>query len=328
MKIGLTYDLRSEYLARGFSEEETAEFDREDTIDAIDNAIRNCGHQTDRIGSIQALIKRINNNDRWDLVFNVCEGLHGKARESQVPALLDACQIPYTFSNPLVLALSLDKFMCKSYLRQFEIPTPEYLLLEDESQLKDISLPYPLFVKPVSEGTGKGVDPESKVDNIDQLTTQFRKLKAKFNQPVLVEEFLPGREFTVGITGNGIKAKILGTMEIIIRNKSNNTIYSYESKENCETEVLYRPARDKTAKKAEEIALKAYMAIGCLDAGRIDIRQNVQGNPEFMEINPIPGLHPLHSDLPMIATQENVSYQHLIETILASATERYPHLKK
>ncbi len=328
MKIGLTYDLRSEYLRLGYGEEETAEFDREDTIDALDRTIRALGYNAKRIGTVRQLISQLAAGRRWDLVFNICEGLHGQARESQVPAILDAYKIPYTFSDPLVLAIALDKFACKSYLQKFGVPTPIFALLQKENDLKKIRLEYPLFLKPVAEGTGKGVYANSKVENEAQLRTQFKFLKETFRQPVLAEEYLPGREFTVAIIGNGTQASVLGTMEIIMKNSRHNDIYSYETKENCETEVFYQPGRDELAKQSGKVALQAYRALNCKDVGRVDIRTNRFGKPEFIEINPIPGLHPQHSDLPMIATQEGVSYQELLKRIISSAIDRYEHLKK
>ncbi|HPR16829.1 MAG TPA: ATP-grasp domain-containing protein [Candidatus Cloacimonadota bacterium] len=328
MKIGLTYDLRADYLALGYGEEETAEFDRDDTITALEDTIRSLGYQTERIGSVKNLVKMLAAGNTWDLVFNICEGLSGQARESQVPAILDAYRIPYTFSDPLVLALALDKYACKSYLQKFGIPTPDYALLQNENQIKNLKLDYPLFLKPVAEGTGKGVYANSKVENEAELKAQFNFLFDQFKQPVLVEEYLPGREFTVAIVGTGEKAEVLGTMEIIVKDSRHNAIYSYETKENCETEVLYQPGRDALAKQAEKVALNAYRVLGCKDVGRVDIRTNVFGEPEFMEINPIPGMHPQHSDLPMIATQEGVSYRELLFRIMTSVLGRYKHLKR
>src|SRR5687768_9851913 len=133
MKIGLTYDLRQEYLAAGYSEIETAEFDRPDTIDGIDNALRELGHETDRIGHVRQLVERLASGDRWDLVFNICEGMYGRGREAQVPALLDAYDIPYTFSDPLVMALSLDKGLTKTVVRSAGIATPDFAVVSESS---------------------------------------------------------------------------------------------------------------------------------------------------------------------------------------------------
>ncbi|KQC03073.1 MAG: D-alanine--D-alanine ligase [Candidatus Cloacimonas sp. SDB] len=326
MKIGLTYDLRSEYLAQGYGEEETAEFDRNDTIDALEDAIRSLGYQTFRIGSIKNLIHELDVGNSWDLVFNICEGFQGTARESQVPALLDAFGIPYTFSDPLVLALTLDKYACKSYLTKFGIIKQDFVLLQKEEQIGKHKFTYPLFVKPVAEGTGKGIWADSKIDNEAELLKQFRILAEKFKQPVLVEEFLSGREFTIAVIGNGENARILGSMEIVVKDTQQNGIYGYETKEKCETEIIYKTANDNLVNEAEKLALQAYKALNCRDVGRIDIRASSSGTPEFIEINPIPGLHPFHSDLPMIATRQGISYPELINQIIQATISRYHKL--
>ena len=163
MKIGITYDLRKDYLVAGFGEEETAEFDSEETIAAIDRALQDLGYRTDRIGNIKSLTRRLAAGDSWDLVFNIAEGLRGFGREAQVPALLEAHEIQYTFSDPLVLSLTLHKGMAKRVVRDLTVPTPDFFLVENESDLAFIDLPFPLFAKPVAEGTGKGVDSASKI---------------------------------------------------------------------------------------------------------------------------------------------------------------------
>ncbi len=165
IKIGFTYDLRSAYLAMGYSELETAEFDRESTIDAIESTLNHLGYETDRIGHIKQLVERLQNGDRWDLVFNICEGMYGIAREAQVPALLEAYNIPCVFSSPLVMALTLDKGMTKRVIRDAGIATPEFFVVTKQDDIRKVDLPFPLFVKPVAEGTGKGISEKSIVQN-------------------------------------------------------------------------------------------------------------------------------------------------------------------
>ena len=155
MRIGLTYDLRSEYLAMGYSEEATAEFDREETVDGIESALQRLGHATERIGHIRRLVERLAEGRRWDLVFNIAEGLNGIGREAQVPALLDAYGIPYTFSDPLVLGVCLHKGLTKLVVRDAGVPTPDFALVERPEDLARVGLPFPVFAKPVAEGTGK-----------------------------------------------------------------------------------------------------------------------------------------------------------------------------
>ena len=150
MKTGITYDLRDDYLAEGYTDEETVEFDRADTIDAIEQTLQDLGYLTDRIGNIKSLVKRLSSGDRWDIVFNIAEGIVGLGREAQVPAILDAYNIPYTFSDPLILSLTLHKGMTKHVIRGLGIPTPDFAVVEGEDDIEKITIPFPLFAKPVA----------------------------------------------------------------------------------------------------------------------------------------------------------------------------------
>jgi D-alanine-D-alanine ligase len=318
--------LRVEYLAAGYSEQETAEFDRPDTIDALETALRGLGHDTDRIGTAKRLIARLARGDRWDLVFNIAEGLYGgAARESQVPAILDVYDIPYTFSDPVVTGVCLHKGLTKLVIRNAGVPTPDFALVERPEDIAGVKLPFPAFAKPVAEGTGKGVGPTSKVRDFDALDRVCRSLLEQFRQPVLVETFLPGREFTVGILGTGREATVLGTLEIMLLGAAEPDAYSYVNKENCEELVEYRLVRadeDDEVRRAEQVGLDAWRALGCRDGGRLDVRSDAAGQPNFIECNPLAGLHPVHSDLPMIATAVGLPYQALIGRIVDSASGR------
>ncbi|MEJ2038180.1 MAG: D-alanine--D-alanine ligase [Desulfosarcinaceae bacterium] len=299
MKIGLTYDLRSEYLAAGFNEEETAEFDRDDTVAAIENALAVLGHETQRIGHAKSLIRQLSAGERWDLVFNIAEGLNGIGREAQVPAILDVYGIAYTFSDPLVMALTLHKGMTKRVLR--------------------------FFIKPVAEGTGKGVTPDSIVRRKTDIGAACRNMLVRFKQPVLVERYLPGREFTVGVIGTGAEARVLGTMEIHLNSNAQQGVYSYTNKELCEERVTYCAVgadKDAVVREAEAIVLEAWRVLGCRDAGRADVRCDEYGRPQFMEVNPLAGIHPEHSDLPILCNFLGIPYLKLIENILLSAVKR------
>ncbi len=322
MNIGMTYDLRADYLAAGYGEEETAEFDRPDTIDAIETALQNLGHQTDRIGNVDSLVKRLATGQRWDLVFNIAEGLYGFGREAVVPALLDAYRIPYTFSDPLMMSVTLHKATAKRVVRDMGIATPDFALVRTEEEAAAVNLPYPLFAKPVAEGTGKGVTPVSKIASADQLKDVCCDLLATYNQPVLVETFLPGREFTVGIVGNGSKARSIGVIEVVLLANSEPDVYSYHNKEICEEVVEYRAVDDPEAQEAVRVALEVWHGLDCRDSGRVDLRSDKNGQPNFIEINPIAGLHPEHSDLCIIAGKFDMSYQQLMAEIVSSALER------
>jgi D-alanine-D-alanine ligase len=323
MRIGMTYDLRDDYLAAGYGEEETAEFDRLSTIEAIEGAIRNMGHEPQRIGNLMSLVPQLAAGTRWDLVFNIAEGLYGFGRESQVPALLDAYRIPYVFSGPLVQAITLHKGIAKHIVRDCGLATPAFAVITSIADIAAIALPYPLFAKPVAEGTGKGVTPASKISEPSQLRTTCAALLDTFKQPVLVETFLPGREFTVGIVGNGDEVRSIGIMEVVLLDHSEPDIYSYHNKEFYQELVKYRAVDDLEAQAAEALALKCYRVLGCCDAARVDLRSDATGRPHFIEINPLAGLHPDHSDLCIIATKYGIDYQQLMERIINASIARH-----
>jgi len=330
MLVGLTYDLRDAWLARGYSELETAEFDRADTIDSIEAALVALGYRVDRIGGVHELAARLVDGDRWDLVFNICEGMHGIAREAQVPALLDAWQIPYVFSDTLVCALTMHKGMTKDVVRAVGIATPDYAIVSELADVKNVNLPMPLFAKPVAEGTGKGVSAKSKIHSVQELERVCADLLAEHRgQPVLVERFLPGREFTVGLIGSGARARALATLEIVLLEGADADVYSYRNKEYCEELVQYvlLPA-GKLRREIEKLAVRAWRALGCRDAGRIDVRLDEAGQVNFIEVNPLAGIHPEHSDLPIMATQIGMPYERLIGQIMTSAVARVKTVRR
>jgi D-alanine-D-alanine ligase len=322
MRVGITYDLRDDYLALGFGEEETAEFDRLETIDAIDCMLQELGYTTDRIGHVRTLVARLAGGDRWDLVFNIAEGVQGYGREAQVPALLDAYQIPYTFSDPLALTMTLHKGMAKHVVRSCGILTPDFVVVKSESDISKVDLPFPLFAKPVAEGTGKGVTAASRLSCRQELVPQCTRLLSEYRQPVIVETFLPGREFTVGIVGTGEQARAVGIMEVVLKDHAEQHAYSYLNKERCEEFVEYHAVDGGVAEQAKEVALAAWRVLECRDGGRLDLRADAEGRIHFLEVNPLPGLHPEHSDLPILCTMSGVSYRELIGWIMESAIAR------
>jgi len=322
LTVGLTYDLRSDYLKEGYSEEETAEFDSEITIKSIESTLQALGYKTERIGNVKALLKKLSEGEKWDLVFNIAEGLYGIGREAQVPAILDAFKIPYVFSDPLVLSLTLHKGLTKRVIRDCKIPTADFAIVEKMEDISSVNLPYPLFAKPVAEGTGKGIDNRSKVKNKSELNELCRDLLDRFKQPVLVETYLPGREFTVGVVGTGQDARVVGVMEIVITERAKESIYSYHTKENWRGTVEYPMATGAVEKKCEEVALEAWRCIGCRDGGRVDLKMDANGIPNFIEVNPLAGINPEHSDLPMLAGKKGINFEQLIDIIMKSALKR------
>ena len=321
--IGLTYDLRDDYLALGLGEEETAEFDRLSTIEALEDALRQCGHEPVRIGNVRALVQALARGDRWDAVFNVCEGLSGFGREAQVPALLDVYGIPYTFADPLTACVTLHKGTAKRVLRDAGVPTTDFEIVSSVEEAKAVALPFPLFVKPVAEGTAKGIQPTSRVTDRKALLERAGELLERYRQPVIVEPFLPGREFTTAILGEGGGAEVIGTMEIVLlEGKAESHAYTYLNKEECEERCVFPMADELASARCAEVALAAWRALGCRDAGRVDLREDASGRLMVLEANPLPGMHPAHSDLPMICTAVGLPYAELVRSIVSAALAR------
>ncbi len=323
MLIGMTYDLKDNYLAAGYPAEAVAEFDSLITIDAIDDSLRLLGYETIRIGNIKALVAFLAQGNRCDLVFNIAEGLHGLCREAQIPALLDAYEIPYVFSDSHILALTLHKGMTKAVVREQGVPTPDYYVIHDERELSGVALPYPLFLKPVGGGTGMGISANSIVRDELALSHVAKILLEEFKQPVLVETYLEGREFTVGITGTRENARTTGVMEIVVDLSCEMGVYSYKTKQEYLAFAKYHLVEGEVATECEKVALAVWNALGCRDGGRIDVKMDGQSRVNFLEVNPLAGLNPVDSDLPILCRKAGISYHDLITRIMDSAILRF-----
>jgi D-alanine-D-alanine ligase len=320
MKIGLTYDLRSWYLDRGYSMEDTAEFDKQETVDALDSALVKMGFETEPVGNCFQVIEALSSGKRWDMVFNIAEGLYGDGRESVIPAILDQYKIPYVFSGPVILGISLNKYLTRLIVSAAGVPVSPGIVIREVSDVNRCDLNYPLFIKPVSEGTGKGITEKNLVNNPSELRDMSDYLLKRFDQPALVEEYLPGREFTVGIVGSGDNAVAIGGMEIECKD---NLPYSVEFKENYQEFCRYIPMSSDFTDECKTLALNVWKALGGLDGGRVDVKADRNGRMCFMEVNPLAGLHPVHSDLPILSGMAGIGYQELIEMIVHSAINRY-----
>jgi len=326
MRIGIAYDLKHDFsIDRGRPDDWLEEYDSEGTIQAVQDAIEALGHETVRLGGGRVFLERINTTP-VDIVFNLAEGSRGRNREAHIPALLEMLDIPYTHSDPLTLAVTLDKEIAKRIVLSEGIPTPAFKLIRNQEDAGNIGLPFPLFVKPAYEGSSKGIRSHSRVNNEEALKREIDRLLENYETPVLVETFLPGREFTVGILGNG-SPSVLGIMEVAPSEGSlENFIYSVSVKRECDHRVRYRCPPDLSPsllRRIEEVALGSYKVLGCRDVARIDIRLGDNGSPYFLEANPLPGLAPGYSDLVIIAESTGWSYGQLIETILRHAFGRY-----
>ena len=322
MLIGITYDLKTDYLKMGFSEEEVAEFDTEETIKGIEDAIRFCAYETERIGHVKNLIQKITEGQRWDLVFNICEGVKGAGREAEVPAILDIYNIPYTFSDACIMSVTLNKAFTKHIVMNAGFRTADFQLIHSISDLESVHLPYPLFVKPALEGTGKGIDETSIINNSEDLYASCKSRIDKGYAPLLLETFLSGREFTIGVVGSGDDSRVVGVMEVHY-NKGQNTVYSYNTKAHYEELVKYLVPEEEIIEKCRKMALGIWKLLGCVDAGRIDVRMDKHNELHFIEINPLAGLNYIHSDLPIICRLNGISFEKLINDIIESAKKRY-----
>jgi D-alanine-D-alanine ligase len=323
MRIGLVYDLRDDYRALGFSEEEVAEFDNIDTIDQLAGALEAIGCEVVRVGRGQALAARLVAGERFEIVFTIAEGVKGRSREAQVPALCELFDQPYLFSDPLSSAASLDKAVAKRLVRDAGVPTPSFMVAHRHASELEGWSHFPAFIKPLAEGTGKGCEAASLVHKAEELAAAATRLLDRYRQPVLVETYLPGREFTVGIVGNGSDATVLGVCEILLKEDAEANVYSLHNQELCEDLVIYARADDAEAKLAGTRALAAYHALECRDAARIDFRSDAKCDPYFLEANTLAGLHPHHSDLPILAAQNGVPFVELIGMILDAGLARY-----
>jgi D-alanine-D-alanine ligase len=300
--------------------EDTAEFDKQETVDAIEASLRKMGFETEQVGNCFQLIEALAAGKKWDLVFNIAEGLYGDGRESVVPAILDQYKIPYVFSGPVILGISLNKYLTRLIVSAAGVPVSPGMLISTKDDIKKCNLEYPLFIKPVSEGTGKGINEKSMVKSPAELKEMAEWILVRFDQPALVEEYLPGREFTVGVIGTGDGSIAIGGMEIECKD---NLPYSVEFKENYQEFCKYIPLAKEFSEECKTVALNVWKALGGVDAGRVDVKADRNGRMCFMEVNPLAGLHPIHSDLPILSRMIGIEYQSLMEMIMKSTVKRH-----
>lgn len=330
MRIGITYNLSTEVAAaEGIPSDRADEFDSLETVQDIERGIIAAGHEPVRLGFGLDAIARLK-RQRVDLVFNIAEGLYGRARESQMPAILDMMGIPYTFSDTLALSLALDKTITKQVLMQHGINTPAFWSVDNPVQVETIiqtnALKYPLFVKPSREGSSMGINDNSRVTCDDELRNQVGALLAAYpGSSILIEEFLPGREVTVGVIGNR-EPEVLGVMSFkLLGGAEKYFFYTPEIKHHWEKYIVPECPADLTAdeyQKVRDLAVGVFKALHCRDCARIDMRFDANGEPSFIEINPLAGLSKGKSDIPVMAELMGLSYEDLIGHIIQAAVER------
>ncbi len=330
MRVALTYNLKEKDETK--PADYFSEFDSEDTVGAIAQALEKKGHEVSRVNASKTDLFSYFGKNKVDFVFNIAEGKSGKFRESEIPAILDYLDIPYTGSNTFSLALALNKSLTKKILKAENIPTPAFQLFSKGAEELDPSLKFPLIAKPNCEGSAKGINTSNVVETKEALFKKVKEIIRDYKQEVLVEEFIHGKELTVGIIENG-KAQVLPILEIDFATcvKSGEFFYSWRMKEfqgNMELGLVpsfHCPARldAATEKLVKETALATHQAVGCSDISRTDIRLDKNNVPYVLEINPLPGLDPKESNFPVMAYAAGMKYEDLINMILISAKDRF-----
>lgn len=330
MRVGITYNLKTEVELLDPShpriEDMYEEFDSPETIEAICKVLEGMGHECVRLGYGRAASEKLI-GARVDFVFNIAEGYYGRSREAHMPALLEMLEIRYSGPGPLAAALTLDKINAKRVAVGSGVDTPSFLVLSNNAQPDLNGVKYPVILKLAYEGSSIGLRKDSKVRDEESLKKKVAWLQANYpKQPIIAERFIGGREFTVGVIGNN-DPEILGIMEIIpMDEKLSEFIYSLEVKRNYLEKVRYEcPPKisDSLRDRLGKAALQLYAAFGCRDVSRFDFRIDEHGSPYFLECNALPGLHPVSSDIVIMARLKGIEYPQLIERIFKQALERY-----
>jgi D-alanine-D-alanine ligase len=331
----------------GMSPDHWDDLDSEKTIQEIVTALESGGHRVTFLEGDASLRDSLQKT-RPDICFNICEGHFGDAREAQVPALLEMLRIPYTGSKVLTLALTLDKPMTKRVLAYHQLPTPTFQTFERTDETLDADMQFPLFVKPSREGTGMGVSAESIVHSDAELRTQLRRLFERYDQPVLAERFIDGREVTVGVVGNLTSPvawrlpedeeaprmsrglHFFPPLEVDMSRypAEEKGVYTSRIKVELAEDFHYlcpAPLPSETVEELNWLTAATFRITGCLDVARVDFRLDASDNnkPYILEINPLPGLNPKYSDLCIEAKADGWAYEELVNRILDEAIERY-----
>ncbi len=329
MRIGLAYDLKEAVpVGQGGPDDALEEYDCAETIGIIARAVANRGHEVVMLGGGSEFLDNIR-SERVDFVFNIAEGRGNyRSREAQVPSVLEMLGIPYSGSDPQCLAICLDKPLTKQLVLAAGVCTPKYQVITDREQLGRISwngISFPAIVKPIYEGSSKGIRLNSVVDSPEQAAAVVGRLLEYYHQPVMVEEFIAGDEVTVGIIGNS-PPKVAGMMRILPRRSEPLFVYSVEVKRDWKAQVDYEcPVRldEEVLEKIRISSLRAFDVLGCRDFARLDFRISPEGMVHFLEINPLPGLG-TYSDLVIMAIKMGWTHEELIVAVLDAALKRYP----
>lgn len=324
LTIGLSYNLEDPDLraATGLDDED-AEFEDQETIDAITHALEDTGARVIQLPYRPAVLDDIRTG-AFDMVFNIAEGIGARNREAYIPAVLEMLGIPYTGSDPLTLCLTQDKALCKTVVRTAGVTTPPFCLVASPHDIETVDLRFPLFIKPNHEGSSKGIRTHSKVCDASDLRERVAWTLERYRQPVLVEEFVEGMELSVGVLGNH-PVQALPAVEFIFDEASSapQQFYSFERKSLHQKELRYPPRISQSLHEAlQRMAVAACRAVGCRDYARVDFRLDRDGTPHFLEINALPGLSPAYSIYTFQAEAAGIKHPELIHRILELAMAR------
>ena len=325
-KVGVVYNLKHADASNSAAPDAQAEFDSMDTVLAIERAIRACGCGTVLLEADETLAGRLV-SERPDIVFNIAEGTGGRGREAQAPALMSLLGVPFTGSDETTLCIALDKALTKRLLATYKIPTPRYRVFERGDAVRASSLRFPVIVKPNAEGSSKGIADVCIAKDAQALRSLVEKNLSLYGGSVLAEEFIPGREFTVGLLGNGDDLTVFPPMEIVYHRSPIDgfNVYNYTVKQHYQKYVEYRcpaPLSPELEAEMTRLSKKVFRCLGCRDFARVDFRADENGRLYFIEVNPLPGLAPNYSDFPMLAEFSGVPYEALVQGVLRAGAAR------
>jgi D-alanine--D-alanine ligase len=319
LRVGLAFNMKR--IESHGGDDREAEYDAPETIHAITRAIESHGHVAVPIEATPDFPRALMSAN-VDVVFNIAEGMAGRSREAQVPSLCELLGVPYTGSDSATLSICLDKALTKRLLADVDTPAFQVLVTGRE-RLRPLR--FPVIVKPNHEGTSKGITAKSVCDDEAHVRDVARTLIDRYGQPALVEEYIAGRELTVGLLGER-RPRVLPPMEVAFLAQTTRPVYDYECKQNWQQHVRYEcPARltKEELRLVERVCRTTFMALGCRDVARVDLRLTPQGRVYVLEVNPLPGLTPDYSDLCLIANGAKIDYRTLIGEILSGAIKRW-----
>jgi D-alanine-D-alanine ligase len=303
-----------------------AEFDEPETIEAISAALRQGGFETVVLEATAGFPQKLE-AAKPDIVFNIAEGRTGRNREAQIPAILEYYDVPYTGSDAAALSVSLDKAMAKRLAQSRGIQTPRFRIITIESSEMTCDLPFPVIIKPNAEGSSKGIPDDCVAEDVSGLHRLVGQMRSNYDGDLMAEQYVDGREFTVGIIGNGPDIRIFEPMEVVYRKlRGAYKVYSYEVKKNYRDYISYKCPPDLSEELIASMKRDAeivYKTLGCLDFARVDFRLSKDEDVFFLEANPLPGLAPGYSDFPMLANFNGIEYERLICEMLGCALKRY-----